>query len=761
MFIRWLQVEVSTKSTPMKAIATIALLSCCVMPVLLQAQLTNGNINANFGVDADTRSNYVKYGPVTGAVPSDDWFLGGSGNYIIDTSSASSYALSLMAGNNISFNKRMSTLLYAKPGGKLWLDAAYGRDFTAASTAKDSTTFTIACKNGDNPTVWQGGVSSFPDKNDLIDVFAHMRRDGSNVHDSLWFFTGVSTFGTTGSSYFDVELYKKSLSYNPSTGLFATAGSDAGHTQWLFDAAGNITQTGDLIVAVNFSPGSVPVVDLRIWVSQSTLASVTPAYFNFTGSFNGATASPAFGYASIVSKAGTTAWGSGISNYSATPANDTTYSTPWGTANAAGTNNWNAFFQTEQFIEIGLNLTRIGVDPALYSTLNPCSSLFANIFFKSRSSNSFTSNMQDFMVPLVFLRDPVMDYAVQPDTLRCNHRTGRILITNNTTAGQYSWQTANGLISNSSSDSTQINITQPGTYIVSSSPAAGCPISRKDTVVIPIDTSRPVASINVSYVTGYSLPYFQFYGGNTAASNYATPFGGSKGLLWNWNGPNSFTSTIQNPATAGEYWGGYQLIVTEKRNGCTDTAYKLMNPADYTLLSDKRLVLNAVVEKEAITLRWQDYNPQATASYEIEKSLDNGIHFQSIGSVDNLFTFRDSDVQTGTIIYYRIKAIAKSGQLYYTAVLKIEANEANGLYRFIKTDAFGTTGTLSAMVNREIRAALTIYNSAGQLLRRENVHLYKGNNLIEVPLQQYQQKAMLILVLQDGNQVLFSQKITR
>lgn len=38
------------------------------------AQLNNGGLNANFGVDADTRAGYLKYGPTTGTISSDDWF---------------------------------------------------------------------------------------------------------------------------------------------------------------------------------------------------------------------------------------------------------------------------------------------------------------------------------------------------------------------------------------------------------------------------------------------------------------------------------------------------------------------------------------------------------------------------------------------------------------------------------------------------------------------------------------------------------------
>ena len=188
----------------MKQLIPILILLAGLLPKSGLCQLNNGGLYANFGVDADTRSNWMKYGLVTGAVSSDDWFApSGTGYNVIDTTNAATYLALLQGGNNITFNKRMSALLYAKLGGKLWLDAVYGRDYEAAALDKDTTTFTMAAKNGDNPGTWTGGVSNVPDKNDLVDVYAHMRRDGLTVHDSLWFFTGVSTFGTRGSSYFD------------------------------------------------------------------------------------------------------------------------------------------------------------------------------------------------------------------------------------------------------------------------------------------------------------------------------------------------------------------------------------------------------------------------------------------------------------------------------------------------------------------------------------------------------------------------------
>jgi hypothetical protein len=737
----------------MKLTSTLLAVAASFLSQTGYAQLTNGGLYANFGVDADTRSNYMKYGLVTGAVASDDWFSPLSSNSVIDTSNAAYYLSQLQAGTNISFTQRMSVPLFSKINGTLWLDAAYARDYTAASATKDSTTFTGACKNGDNPSTWNGGVSSFPNKNDLIDVYAHMRRDGITIHDSLWLFTAVSTYGTTGSSYYDVELYKNSFTYNQATGVFASAGPDAGHTQWLFDASGNLIQTGDMILAVDFTPGSPPVVDVRIWVSQATFSTVTPAYFNFNGSFNGST--PAFGYASIVSKSGATAFGAGISNYFGTPGQDTTAAAPWGSNSTLG---WSTQYQQEQLIEIGLNLTRIGVDPSLYTALgsSACQSLFSNIFFKSRASNSFTSNLKDFVMPLVFLRPPVMDFSLQPDTLRCNKNVGTIQITNNTTAGYYTWQTAGGSISGANTDSSQININKPGTYIVSASPALGCPATRIDTVVIPIDTFPPVATVHITMPVFDS--YLQLYGGDTAASDYLTPFGRSQGLLWNWSGPEGFTSTIQNPQTGDTAWGTYQLIVTEKRNGCTDTALASISMLDFSILSTDDLTLTGRYSDQSITLDWSDLSRNPAGSYSIEKLMANN-QYTGIGTAAT-FSFTDRHPVDGSNTY-RVKATDADGRSYYSPVVTVAADGSGLSGIYLTGNSPGSVTTLVANALADCRGVIVIYSPLGQVLQKRCVELFKGSNSIDLPSTNGQPVSASIVSLFINGQIAYTQKIIR
>lgn len=722
----------------MKQPITLLLVLAALLPARSYSQLNNGGLYSNFGVDADTRSGYLRFGSVQGPVSSDDWFAPfGPGNNVIDTSNASVYSALLQSGANAAFSQRMSQLLYAKVNGKLWLDAAYGRDYTATGAAKDSTVFAGSDKNGDDPNGWAGTVSSVPTKNDLIDVYAHMRRDGTDVHDSLWFFSGVAAFGNAANSYYNIELYKNSFTYNASTKAFRSVGTSGGHTEWLFDAAGNLTQTGDMIVAVSFVPGMTPTVDVRIWVSQTTYTNYTgastPSRFNF-GAFS--TTTGTYGYASILSKTGTTAFGGATSNYSGSATLDTTYNTPWGSSNSSF--GWSMHYAQAQFIEVGLNMTRIGVDPALYSTLSPCQSMFSNIFFASRSSASFTSNLQDFVTPLTFLRPALMDYSVRGDTLRCNHVTGMISLTDHTTAAFYSWTVAGGgSVTGANSDSSQLTINKPGTYIVSSSPAQGCPTMRTDTIVIPIDTLATAATAN----GGLSGANIDLYGGNAAAGD-TSAFGGPRQLTWSWTGPDGFTSNLQNPVT-DSIWGNYNLTLTDAYSGCTSQASTSVLSAMFTALATNALQLQASGGNGAVALSWSDLHPVSDRSYVIQRS-DGNNGWLEIGEVTNTaigdgpaadggdqparFGFTDQQPVSGTDLY-RIRVHTPSRTEFFSPVVSVGvgAVQLNAIYLSMQNPV---DPTLVVKAASDFQGELVLYGLTGEVLSRRVVSVHAGINLL-------------------------------
>ena len=123
------------------------------------SQLTNGGVTGYFGVDADTRAAYVKYGPTTGSVGNDDWFgpMTGANRGVIDTSSASFFRTRLQVNLNTSFTKGMAVPMYTKVNNTLWLDGMYARDHitrrnaAGVVTGRDTTSFGGGSKNGDDP----------------------------------------------------------------------------------------------------------------------------------------------------------------------------------------------------------------------------------------------------------------------------------------------------------------------------------------------------------------------------------------------------------------------------------------------------------------------------------------------------------------------------------------------------------------------------------------------------------------------------------
>ena len=533
----------------------------------VSAQLDRAGFHANFGVDADTRAGATKYGTVPSPNVGDDWFsLVGIGRGVIDTSNAAYYKSQLQNNKNISFTRYMSEPAFSAVGNKLWLDAVYLRDYTDANGARDSTIFGYNSGSASNPASWDGRTGSLDNYADIVDAYAHFRRDGLNIKDSLWFYTGISTAGTNDERTFNIELFKKRVSYDIRNERFTTEGLNGGRTEWLFDIFGNIIQTGDVNISVSYEQGREPVIEVHLWVSRITYQTTRPRLFNFGDNYEGGWL---YGYASVESKANTTNFGSGQGNYGHGYSTDTTYSTPWGTVNTSGV--WSRRYNQAQFVELGLNLTRIGIDPSLYSTLNACDRLFQSIFFKTRSAHSCSEDMVDFAGP-VQLTTPTLNYNTidNADTLTCTNPIRAIAVNNPTNVGVFSWSTLDGNIAGSNHDGSAIEVDKEGQYILTARLAAGCAATRVEFIQVLEDKTPPVATADITMTPSGEL---QLLGGDPILSNIPTRFGCSKGLEWDWKGPNAFASTEQNPILNTEWlWGAYYLTLKELRNGCVARA---------------------------------------------------------------------------------------------------------------------------------------------------------------------------------------------
>jgi hypothetical protein len=462
----------------------LSLLGVVFYSVIVSAQITTPIIKAGFGVDADLRANFFNGFVQSG---NDDWFnngTAGTGVFVIDTTGAAAIVAGYLSDVS-PWPRRMAPLFrsmsrpkFSVINNRIWLDALFVRDYHG----NDSTVFTAGSdKNGQSPAGWTGGVQSIPDKNDILDVFMHIRRAGPTVTDSLWMFGGLSLDNTTGDRYFDFEMYQTDIYYDRPSGKFYGYGPDAGHTSWILDAAGNVLKAGDIIFSAQYQSSTLTNIEARIWIDQATM-SITPAQFNWTGVFDGASAGAQYGYAAIMPKtAGAFYTGLGSGN--------NTWAGPFQVVlqnNALAVN-----YAKDQFMEFSVNLTKLGLDPVTTFGGDVCGSPFNRLLVKTRASASFTAELKDFIAPIDLFLAPRADLAAEVPVF-CgwsDTATSDIYVTNPQASSVYTWSTIGGNIIYTDPSGTWINVNQPGTYIVTQRLMAGCSPYATDTITILRDTT--------------------------------------------------------------------------------------------------------------------------------------------------------------------------------------------------------------------------------------------------------------------------------
>jgi hypothetical protein len=606
----------------------------------IQAQITSPVIRAGFGVDADLRANFFNGFVQSG---NDDWFnngTAGTGNFIIDTTGAATLMARYATDPNarkLPFFRTMRYPAFSVVNNRMLIDAVFTRDYHG----DDSTIFASGSnKNGMNPSNWSCPVSqSIPDKNDILDMMVHVRRAGPNKTDSLWMMGGVSIENTTGNRYFDFEMYQTDIYYDRPTRQFYGYGPDAGHTSWKFDAAGNVTQPGDIIFTAEYSSSSLTMVEARIWIDKASL-SMTPATFNWSGLFDGASNGAQYGYASIAPK-------SAGAFYTGLQCGNNTWPGPFGII--LGNNSMPANYTARQFMEFSVNLTKLGLDPVQLLGSSSCGMPFRRVLVKSRASTSFTAELKDFVGPFDFFLAPRAQAAADI-SLFCGANTiSNLQVMNAVTTSTYEWSTTDGNIVGVTTGSS-VYADMPGTYIVTQRLQSDCPAFAQDTVVITYD---PLCS----------------------------------------------------------------------------------------LLDDNLKDFNVNIKRELACLNWTAAQPSEIDYFIIESSVD-GRAFSPIGKLTaasadphtGKFAFSDPISQIHSpFVYYRLKVIAINGAGYYSKVIRLTRDGAS------ISAAQVTPNPASNFINLEILAQndnllqVYLYNGSGKLLKKQNMPVYKGINVLNLP----------------------------
>ncbi|MDZ4757059.1 MAG: hypothetical protein SGJ10_02820, partial [Bacteroidota bacterium] len=447
---------------------------------------------ANFGVDGDFYANYRQFGSFT-ASGSDDWFnrTSGTGVGVIDTNGGAAFLTFLKAdraNRNAQFTVGMSVPFFSIRNGNRLLDARYNRDNHKSAIMNDSTMYPTSSKNGENPLVWSHGIGNVNSKNDIVDFYAHYRRNGTGNTDSLWLYGSITTIDNTGSRYNDFEIYRSALNYDQSAG-FTGSGSDSGHVAWTFDASGNVTKAGDMIVATSYSNSGVNTFEVRIWTRDTNFNYVTPAKFKWGSNFDGDGNNAKFGYATVLPINA-----SSVYYYSYNNANDTTGASPWQTFDGQ-TDSLRTTYLSNQMIEFGVNLSLLGLDPASISGFNAaCDDISLKVMCKSRSSASFTSQLQDFSGPVPFGDFPdISTFSSVTYNPLCASATSKQLIGSPNPVYDpstliYQWNSYSGGVIVGDSTNDTVVVSKTGLYILTMSLLSGCSNSAaKDTFYVVAD----------------------------------------------------------------------------------------------------------------------------------------------------------------------------------------------------------------------------------------------------------------------------------
>jgi hypothetical protein len=474
----------------------------------VSAQITTPVIRARFGVDGDLRANYINGAVQTG---NDDWFnlnaADTSGKAVIDTTGAAAILAGYLSDaapwpkRMASFYRTMSRPPFSVVNNRLWLDALFVRDYHG----NDTTVYVSGSdKNGMSPANWTGGVQSIPDKNDILDMFVHVRRAGPNTTDSLWMFGGISLDNITGNRYFDFEMYQTDIYYDRASAKFYGYGSDAGHTSWQFDATGKIIRPGDIIFSGEFQSGTLTKIEARIWVKKTDWQTVTPTAFNWSGQFDGDGSGATYGYASISPNTlGAFYTGLGSPNNSwAGPFGLVLQNNTLAYLNPGPASRTNSKYLVDQFIEFSVNLTKLGLDPVTLLGGDVCGTPFNRIIVKTRASASFTAELKDFVAPTdLFLAPRALALSEAPAL--CNEGgITEIYVDNPISTSVYQWSTSDGNIITSPATGPSIYVDKPGTYIVTQYLQAGCSVYATDTVVILLIENCQILDKNFSEFHG-------------------------------------------------------------------------------------------------------------------------------------------------------------------------------------------------------------------------------------------------------------------
>jgi hypothetical protein len=156
-----------------------------------------------------------------------------------------------------------------------------------------------------------------------------------------------------------------------------------------------------------------------------------------------------------------------------------------------------------------------------------------------------------------------------------------------------------------------------------------------------------------------------------------------------------------------------------------------LNPLPITLSS-----YAAACNNNIVNIKWISGVEENGGRFEVEKSIDDGAIFTTIGTVatigngSNTYSFIDAAATTGKV-FYRIKLITQSGSYNYSPIFSGSCNDITMPFSIYPNPAAANTA-IHIGVRQATKAIVMVYNVTGQQLLQWKTELNIGMNVIPV-----------------------------
>jgi hypothetical protein len=251
----------------------------------------------------------------------------------------------------------------------------------------------------------------------------------------------------------------------------------------------------------------------------------------------------------------------------------------------------------------------------------------------------------------------------------------------------------------------------------------------------------------------------------TTLSLFSNATGGSGSNTYDWTGPLSFTSTLQNPqiTPATNANDGYYTVTATDAGGCKNTKAMYVDFSACTfsvVLSVTLLNFDAIKNETTTSLKWQTGNELNSDNFNIERS-NNGMEWHTIGNVKAAgsslkllsYNFIDKYPEQG-INFYRLKCNESYGKFGYSTVKKVifdDMREINIIS--VMPNPFENTVTVNYVSPDFNTTTLRIIDAIGRTIETKECNTVKGLNTIQWNTMEYAKGMYFITLIYDDKSV--------